>query len=140
MSTNGQVTTASIFPFLQYRDGAAAVDWLEQAFGFERSLVLLGENGAVDHAELTLGTGTIMIGSLEDPSLGLKSPRDLESVGQGIYVAIDDVDAHCARAKAAGAEIVRRPADTSYGAREYMARDPEGHLWSFGTYVPEPPA
>jgi uncharacterized glyoxalase superfamily protein PhnB len=140
VSRNGQVTMPSIFPFLQYREGAAAVDWLEQAFGFERSLVHQGENGAVEHAELTLGAGTIMVGSLEDPSLGLKSPRDLEAVDQGIYVAIDDVDAHCARARAAGAEIVREPNDTSYGAREYMARDPEGHLWSFGTYVPEPPA
>jgi uncharacterized glyoxalase superfamily protein PhnB len=140
MSTNAQTTTPNVFPFLQYRDGTAALDWLEQAFGFSRSLVHVGDDGAIEHAELSLGTGTIMVGSLEDPSLGLKSPRDLEPVAQGIYVAIDDVDAHCARAEAAGAEIVRRPADQSYGAREYMARDPEGHLWSFGTYVPEPPA
>jgi uncharacterized glyoxalase superfamily protein PhnB len=77
-----------------------------------------------------------MLGSLKDDDLGLTSPRALTRVTQGIYVALEDVDAHYQQARAAGAEIVREPADTEYGSREYLARDLEGHLWSFGTYRP----
>lgn len=67
---------------------------------------------------------------------GLTSPRALNGLSQCLYVAVDDPDAHCARAKAAGAEIVMEPTDMDYGARNYSARDLEGHLWSFGTYWP----
>jgi uncharacterized glyoxalase superfamily protein PhnB len=69
----------------------------------------------------------------------MKSPRDLGGVNQGLYVRVADTDALYKRAKAAGAEIVRELADTDYGSRDFMCRDPEGHLWSFGTYMPEAP-
>jgi uncharacterized glyoxalase superfamily protein PhnB len=78
-----------------------------------------------------------MLGSARDDDLGMKSPRELPGVNQGVYVYVKDVDAHFARAKAAGAEIVRTLADTDHGSREYCARDLEGHLWSFGTYLPD---
>jgi uncharacterized glyoxalase superfamily protein PhnB len=125
----------NIFPSFKYRDAHAAMDWLERAFGFTRQAVYSGPVGTVGHAELTLGAGTIMLGSLGEPdpsNAWAAEPR-------GVYVHVPDADAHYARAKAAGAEIVRDLADTPYGSREYSARDAEGNLWSFGTYYPAPP-
>lgn len=122
--------TASIFPALKYKDAHAAADFLERAFGFTRKMIIDAPGGGVAHAELRLGNGVVMFGSEgEDPG----NPWAKEV---GVYVAVDDIDAHYARAKQAGAVIVRELADTSYGAREYSARDSEGRLWSFGTYRP----
>ncbi len=126
----------TICPFMRYEDAPRAIEWLERAFGFQSQLRVPGPGGTIAHAELRLGTGVIMLGSLKDDDLGLTSPRALTRVTQGIYVALEDVDAHYQQARAAGAEIVREPADTEYGSREYLARDLEGHLWSFGTYRP----
>jgi uncharacterized glyoxalase superfamily protein PhnB len=125
------MTTQNIFPALRYRDGKAAVEWLGKALGFEKLMVVPGSEGNVAHAELTLGSGVIMLGAGKH---GADNPWD--EVTQGVYVYVEDVDAHHARAKAAGAEIVRDLQDTEYGSREYSVRDPEGHLWSFGTYRP----
>lgn len=136
MSRSSAATRPNIFPFLRYRDAPAAIAWLATAFGFERHAVYPGNDGTIAHAQLSLGGGIVMLGSARDDVLGMKSPRDLGAVNQGIYVALDDIDAHYARARAAGAEILRPLADTDYGAREYTARDLEGHLWSFGTYWP----
>lgn len=127
---------SNIFPFLRYQDARAALAWLASAFGFEEQLVVPGPNGTIAHAQMRLGPGVIMLGSMRDDDLGMKSPRQLSGVNQGIYVFVEDVDAHFARAKAASAEIVRTLADTDHGSREYCARDLEGHLWSFGTYLP----
>jgi uncharacterized glyoxalase superfamily protein PhnB len=126
----------NIFPALRYRDAAAAVEWLERAFGFEEKAVHRGEDGTVQHAELRLGAGLIMFGQHgEDGWLGSKAPDPLASP-LSIYVAVEDPDAHHARAKAAGADIVGELTDQDYGSREYSARDLEGNLWSFGTYDP----
>jgi uncharacterized glyoxalase superfamily protein PhnB len=115
----------NIFPGLRYRDEHAAMDWLERAFGFARHAVFTDDHGAVVHAELRLGPGIVMIGA---------APECKE--GFNIYVHVPDVDAHHARAVRAGAEIIRPLADTSYGSREYGARDLEGHYWYFGSYLP----
>ena len=124
--------------FLTYDDARGAVDWLEQAFGFERSSVHEGPDGKLAHAELRFGDGMVMLGSAGPNGFGLKTPKELGAVNQGVYVIVDDgIDAHYERARGAGAEIVREPNDTDYDSREYMARDPEGNLWSFGTYRPE---
>jgi uncharacterized glyoxalase superfamily protein PhnB len=123
--------------FLTYEDARAAVDWLEQAFGFERSSVHEGPNGRLAHAELRFGDGMVMLGSAGPNGFGLKTPKELGAVNQGVYVIVDEgIDAHHERAVMAGAEIVREPNDTDYDSREYMARDLEGNLWSFGTYRP----
>jgi uncharacterized glyoxalase superfamily protein PhnB len=123
--------------FLSYDEAHAAVDWLEQAFGFERSSVHEGPDGTIAHAELRFGDGMIMLGSAGPNGFGLKTPKELGAVSQGVYVIVDDgIDSHHERALAAGAEIVRQPNDTDYDSREYMARDLEGNLWSFGTYRP----
>ncbi len=126
----------NLFPFLRYQDAAAAIDWLGAAFGFEPMLVIPGPDGTVGHAELRLGPGVIMVGSAKEDALGMGSPRDLGAVTQGVYVYVADLDAHHARAAAASAEMVYCLRDTDYGSREYGARDPEGHLWTFGTYYP----
>jgi len=122
----------NIFPCVKYRDAEAAIDWLDRAFGFGRKLVVPGGGGSVAHAELRLGAGLIMCGSAAPPD----PANPWSDAAFGIYVRVDDVDAHCARARAAGAEIVHAPRDTDYGAREYSVRDIEGRLWSFGTYDP----
>ena len=124
--------------FLTYDDASAALDWLEAAFGFERTSVHEGPNGEIAHAELTFGDGMVMLGAAGDNDIGLKTPRELGAVNQGVYLVVDeDIDAHHERAVAAGAEVVRALHDTDYGSRDYIVRDPEGNLWSVGTYRPE---
>ncbi|HEX8536324.1 MAG TPA: VOC family protein [Cystobacter sp.] len=130
-----QPTTASaaaptFYPVLRYKNAPAAIKWLAAAFGFEEHLVVPGPNDTVAHAELRFGTGIFMLGSQKDDIYG--------NAGMAPYVYVADIDAHCARARAAGAVIVREPFDTDYGSRDYAARDCEGHVWSFGTYRPAP--
>lgn len=127
---------ATMHPFARYEDASAAIDWLERAFGLERRMVVPGDDGSVVHAELGLGESVFMIGSAGGTDIGVQPPKRLGGATAGIYVVIDEVDAHCERARAEGAEITREPEDTPYGSREYTARDPEGHPWSFGDYVP----
>jgi uncharacterized glyoxalase superfamily protein PhnB len=122
--------------FLTYDDAEAAVDWLERAFGFERSSVHEAD-GKLAHAELRFGDGMIMLGPAGKNDFGLKTPRELGAVSQGVYLIVDDIAEQYDRARTSGAEILRELADTDYGSREFMARDPEGNIWSFGTYRPE---
>ena len=129
-------TGPAIVPCLSYRDAPAAIAWLKEAFGFTENMVVPGPDGTIAHAQLALGNGMVMVGSERDDELGLRIPCDFGGVTQSIYVVVDDADAHYARAVAAGAEIVRELEDTPYGSRDYSARDPEGHLWNFGTYRP----
>ena len=126
----------AIVPCLSYRDAPAAIAWLKEAFGFTENMVVPGPDGTIAHAQLALGNGMVMVGSERDDELQMRIPCDLGGVTQSIYVVVEDADAHYARAVAAGAEIVRELEDTPYGSRDYSARDPEGHLWNFGTYQP----
>jgi uncharacterized glyoxalase superfamily protein PhnB len=122
-----------IFPSLRYRDAAAAADWLERAFGFERAAAHEDEDGRLVHVEMRWDDSMIMFGQETDAGID----RYGAHAGQGwSYVTVEDTDAHYTRAVAAGAEILHEPADTDYGSRDYSARDPEGNLWSFGTYDP----
>jgi uncharacterized glyoxalase superfamily protein PhnB len=123
--------------FLTYDDARGAIDWLEEAFGFERASVHEGPNGEVAHAELRFGDGMVMLGPSGPNDFGLRTPRELGAVSQGVYVIVDEIAATYERAGAAGAEILRELKDTDYGSQEFMARDPEGNIWSFGTYRPE---
>ncbi|HEU4421192.1 MAG TPA: VOC family protein [Pilimelia sp.] len=126
-----------IIPFLRYNDPNAAVDWLVKAFDFEPVTVATGDDGTVVHAALRFGTGVVTLGPAGQGPLDVRSPRDLPAVNQGVYVHLDgDVDAHHARSTSAGAEVVIELQDMEYGSREYAVRDPEGHIWSFGTYLP----
>jgi uncharacterized glyoxalase superfamily protein PhnB len=122
---------ATIFPSLRYRDAGRAIEFICEAFGFEGHHVYENPDGTIAHAELVYGDGAVMLGTDRDDSYG-------SHVGHGwMYVVVEDADAHCAQAKAAGAEIVRELDDQSYGSRDYSARDFEGNLWSFGTYRPK---
>ena len=118
-----------------YRDPAAAIDFLERAFGFETLARHDNPDGTVAHSELRLGDDVVMVGTgaeaLQD------APGDFRAARVGIYLSVEDLDAHYERARAAGADIGRELQDTEYGSREYSARDPEGVHWHFGTYVPQ---
>ncbi len=125
-------------PVVFYRDPMAALKWLEAAFGFETSMLVTDETGAVGHAEMSFGEGRIGVGGewasadLLGPA-AMKSPASLQGQGtQFIRVALTGgIDAHCERARAAGARITQQPEDQFYGARVYRALDLEGHVWSF---------
>jgi uncharacterized glyoxalase superfamily protein PhnB len=130
-----------VIPCLRYRDAPAAIDWLCVAFGFERHMVVPNGDGdgGIAHAQLSMGGGMIMLGSSGDSDYGrlMRTPDEDGGGGsQSVYVVVADVDAHHARAKAAGAEIVIDIKDEEYGGRGYTCRDPEGHVWSFGGYDP----
>jgi uncharacterized glyoxalase superfamily protein PhnB len=132
-------TTATVIPGLRYRDAGKAIDFLCRAFGFEPRLVVPGEQGGVAHAQLTFGNGMVMLGSAGDGHFDafVKPPAEVGGVGTwSAYVLVEDADAHHARAVAAGAEVVQELHDPEYGGRIYSCRDPEGHVWSFGTYDP----
>jgi uncharacterized glyoxalase superfamily protein PhnB len=123
--------TATVIPTMGYQDAPRMLEWLCTAFGFERHFVVPGDGGSIAHAQLRFGTGMVMLGSARDDEWSR-----LVGAPGGVYVVVPDADAHCTRARAAGADIVWGPRDTDYGSREYAARDPEGHVWSFGTYDP----
>jgi len=130
---------STIMPALRYRDAPAAIDWLCQVFGFARHAVYPGPDNTIGHAELTLGGGMIMLGSYKDDEHGrrFKSPEDVGGSETGsAYIIVSDADAVYARAKAAGATIIRELQNTDYGSREFGVKDPEGHSWSVGTYNP----
>ncbi|NJP49386.1 glyoxalase [Streptomyces sp. SBST2-5] len=125
----------SICPTLLYTDAKAAVRQLTEAFGFTELAVYEGEDGSVEHAELAQGNGVVMLGT---KGRGGAFDTAMKDAGPaGIYVVVDDVDGHHQRAVEHGAEILMPPTDQDYGSRDYMARDLEGNIWSFGTYAPE---
>jgi len=128
-----------VMPALRYRDGEGAIDWLCTAFGFERHLVVPGEDGGIAHAQLVLGEVMIMLSSSHEGEYGklVRSPLGLGGRNtQSPYIVVEDPDALHDRAVAAGAEIIIGLKDEDYGGRGFTCRDPEGHLWSFGSYDP----
>ncbi|MBV6418073.1 MAG: hypothetical protein CMLOHMNK_02857 [Steroidobacteraceae bacterium] len=125
-----------------YEDPARAIDWLVAAFGFEVRLRIEGEGGAIEHSELTYGEGLVMVGGAGAANRHPERPfpASPRSVGdrntQALCIFVDDADAHCAHARAAGARIEMEPTTTDYGDdywtdRCYLAADPEGHRWWF---------
>ena len=128
-------STGNICPSLSYDDAPAAIEWLCRAFGFEKKLVVPGPGGNVMHSELFYEGGVIMVSSAK-PDKGRVSPRSLAAVNQALCLRVADPDAHFERARAAGATIIEPLRDEEYGSRGYMAKDPEGNEWYFGTYTP----
>lgn len=130
---------SSVIPALRYRDAPAAIEWLCSVLGFTRRAVYAGAGGEINHAELVLGGGMIMLGSMKEDEHGrrFKSPGELGGVEtSSAYIVVPDADAVYTRAQAAGATIVRPLQDMDYGSREFAVSDPEGHTWSVGTYDP----
>ncbi len=122
-------------PSIYYKDPRAALDWLEKAFGFETTMVIEDDGGNVVHSEMKFGDGYIMIGG--EWADWVKSPGSAGGINtQNVHVQLEDgIDAHCERARAAGAKIQQEPEEQFYGDRTYRAVDAEGHVWNFGQNV-----
>lgn len=145
MPAPAKSTQATIIPCLRYRNAPAAIDWLCAAFGFEKHAVHANPDGSIAHAQLSFGNGMIMLGSVSTSAPGTESEwgrliRQPDEIGgaetQSAYLIVADADAVYARARAAGAQILLDIKDEDYGGRGFTCRDPEGHVWSFGTYDP----
>ncbi|HEY8026305.1 MAG TPA: VOC family protein [Burkholderiaceae bacterium] len=130
---------STIIPAMRYRNATTAIRWLCDVFGFRVHLVVPGEGDVIHHAQLCLGSGMLMLGSVADNEFGkfIRQPDEVGGVEtQSSYIVVDDADMVYARAKLAGAQIVRPIQDEDYGGRGFTCRDPEGHMWSVGSYDP----
>ncbi|MPZ88742.1 MAG: hypothetical protein GEU81_11845 [Nitriliruptorales bacterium] len=129
---------SSVIPVPIYDDARRAIEFLVDAFGFERHAVYEDEDGTIAHVELTFDGGMLMIGSATEGELADfgTTVHEAGKPTSWLYVVVEAVDAHCERARAAGAEIVMELRDKDYGGRDYTCRDFEGHLWTFGSYDP----
>jgi uncharacterized glyoxalase superfamily protein PhnB len=123
----------TFYPSILYADAAAAMDWLERTLGFQRREDHRDDDGKVQHAEMSFGGAIVMLGTA---GVGREPFRSLPAGNRLIYCAVDDVDGLHDRARDADAEIALELTDTDYGSRDFTVRDPEGNLWSFGTYRP----
>jgi uncharacterized glyoxalase superfamily protein PhnB len=130
MVTNRSAPSSTVVPILVYKDVGHAIDWLCRAFGFAERL-RFARDGVVSHAQLTVGDGSVMLGREGGP---FRAPHG-EEVTAYVHVGIDDVEEHFARATAAGASIVKPPTDMPFGVRQYTARDPAGHWWTFSQNI-----
>ncbi|WP_203710054.1 VOC family protein [Asanoa siamensis] len=137
---------AAIVPMLAYEDGVAAIDFLRTAFGFAERMRLTSDDGSIGHAELALGDAVVALAT--PPGIGYESPKSHRAhcasamrwteqpwVVNGTLIYVDDVDAHAARARAAGARLLSEPADQPYGVRSYRVEDLEGHRWMFSQHL-----
>jgi uncharacterized glyoxalase superfamily protein PhnB len=136
--------TSTVIPGLRYKNATAMIDWLCDAFGFEKKAVYSGPNGVVNHAELPFGNGMIMLGSADNnqspSSKEMALPEDIGGrVTQAAYLVVADCDGLYARAKAAGATIIGELREMDYGGKAFGCKDPEGHHWHFGGYDPWEP-
>jgi uncharacterized glyoxalase superfamily protein PhnB len=133
-------TRSTVIPGMRYRDCPAAIEWLCKALGFEKQAVYANKDGTIAHAQLTFGNGMIMLGSVNNGSPYSALVKQPDEIGgaetQSACLIVSDCNAVYATAKAAGAEMVIDIADMHYGGRAFTCRDPEGHLWSVGSYDP----
>ena len=140
MTSGPKSTKTTIIACLHYRDADKAVDWLCKAFGFEPHAVYRDHDGKVVHAELGFGNGMIMLGPEDKGEFGKRFMTLPAAAGgrctQAVYAIVEDANAHHAVAIAHAAEVVMPLKNEDYSGRGYSARDPEGHIWTFGTYDP----
>ena len=118
-----------VSPYLYYVDGIAAMEFLANTFGFREHTRMVEDDGTLRHGEMRLGDAAVMLGCPPN----IRTPKEIGQVTVGVYVRVPDVDAHYARAVAAGAEVDGPPQDQPYRERLYAAVDPEGHQWWFAT-------
>lgn len=139
MDSIPKATLCNVVPCMRYRDAPAAIDWLCSTFGFIATLVVPNDDGTIAHAQLGFGSSMVMLGSIFDTEYGrlMKQPAELgHFVTQSTYLVVNDADAVYDRAREAKAEILLDIKDEEYGGRGFTCRDPEGHVWSIGTYDP----
>lgn len=136
MTNISEIEPPRIYPTLRYRDAEAMIRWLKDIFGFTERVVYRSD-GVVRHAELAYGSSILMLGQSRDDEYGRLIGDISGRRTDSIYVAVNDPDALHAKAKAAGARIEMELHNTDYGSRDFACRDPEGNLWSFGTYWPK---
>lgn len=139
MTTYAKNCKATLISGLRYRRAKEMIEWLCQAFGFEKKAVYDGPNDVVMHAELTFGNGMIMIGSVENgtpSSKWMKQPDEIGGETRSTYLIVSNVDAIYASAKTAGAKILLDLEEKDYGGKGFTCSDPEGHIWSIGSYDP----
>ena len=139
MTAAAHPASTTVVPTLRYRDVPGAVEWLCTAFGFEKHMVVADGGGAVHYAQLTCGSGMVMLSQVQDSAFDklMVQPEDIGGAETQIcYFFVDDAKAHYERAKAAGAVIVFDLEDEAQGGRGYSCRDPEGHIWNFGNFNP----
>jgi len=140
MKTCAKQCKATVIPGLRYRNAKAMIEWLVEAFGFEKQAIYEGPNGVVMHAQLIFGNGMIMIGSVDNGTPSSKLLKQPDEIGgaetQTPYLVVADIDALYAGAKAAGAKMVMDLEEKEYGGKAFSCVDPEGHVWHVGTYDP----
>ena len=136
-----------ISPSLAYQDPVRAIDWLVAAFGFSVRIKVADDSGGIQHSELTFGEAVVMVaGERLQGTSPARSPKSLAGAAtQGLFVYVDDIEAHYTQALAAGARVERPLATTDYGAdywidRGYTVLDPEGHTWHFAQRMSTVPA
>ena len=135
MVQNPPANMTRITSGVYYNDSAAGLEFIERAFGFKTRCKYPGPDGQIMHSELEYADGLIFVGAACGDEKR-SSPANLDgATTSGLYIYVDDLDAHCEHARTAGAEIVKEPEDMFYGDRHYTARDPEGHLWTFGQHI-----
>jgi uncharacterized glyoxalase superfamily protein PhnB len=138
--TDSDRSRSTVIPALRYRDAAAAIEWLCRVIGFEKQLVVPGPDNTIAHAQLALGGGMLMLGSVANGSEYGARIRQPDEIGgfetQSAYVVVADADAVHARARAEGWTIVIALKDEDYGGRGFSCLDPEGRLWNIGSYDP----
>lgn len=123
MKSNRSIPTATVIPVLIYPEVREAVEWLRAAFGFTERLQI----GESHRSQMNVGDGAVILGDVRGDR---RAPRPGE-VTQSVMVRVEDVDAHCERARVHGARILEEPRDFEYGERQYAAEDPAGHQWTF---------
>ena len=127
-----------ITPYLYYRNLEEALEWLSAAFGLHVRFTMPDNEGRLLHAEMTFADGVVMMGPAGQEGDGM-SPLDLPGINQGLFIYVDDVDAHYRNAKSKGADITMEPEEMFWGDRIYSAKDPEGHQWTFAQHVKDVP-
>lgn len=139
MTASSTLPAPNLMPLMRYRDLAEAMGWLEQAFGFEKQIAVSDSDGAVIYGQMIYRGSLLMMGAVRDTDLD-KLMRQPDEVGgietQSCYLVVEDADAHYAHAQESGAEIVLELKSDGLGRRGYSCRDPQGHIWNFGTYNP----
>ena len=129
--------SSTIIPTLRYRDAPAAIEFLQNVLGFEAELVVDGEGGIIEHAQLRHGTGMVMLSSFRDNEYQQAIDDGRDPAGTGAtYVVVSDPYAHADKARSFGATIIMEPEEQDYGGAAYTLKDHEGNVWSFGSYNP----